>query len=98
HRVLPSFPTRRSSDLRTGDDRRGRPAGQHRLPARLPGRVRRGGVHRRDFLFTTVTTAVFLTLLASVAGMILACANSLAHDVFASDRKSTRLNSSHVKL
>jgi Na+(H+)/acetate symporter ActP len=35
------------------------------------------------FLFTTVTTAIFLTLLASVAGMILACANSLAHDVFA---------------
>ncbi|MEU5363444.1 cation acetate symporter [Streptomyces sp. NPDC005925] len=35
------------------------------------------------FLFTTVTTAVFLTVLASVAGMILACANSLAHDVFA---------------
>ncbi|OIJ62989.1 cation acetate symporter [Streptomyces mangrovisoli] len=34
------------------------------------------------FLFTTVTTAIFLTLLASVAGMILACANSLAHDVF----------------
>ncbi|MET8584740.1 cation acetate symporter [Streptomyces collinus] len=36
------------------------------------------------FLFTLVTTAIFLTLLASVAGMILACANSLAHDVFAS--------------
>ncbi|MFF7974127.1 cation acetate symporter [Streptomyces sp. NPDC007905] len=35
------------------------------------------------FLFTMVTTAIFLTLLASVAGMILACANSLAHDVFA---------------
>ncbi|WP_225838045.1 cation acetate symporter [Streptomyces sp. NK08204] len=35
------------------------------------------------FLFTLVTTALFLTLLASVAGMILACANSLAHDVFA---------------
>ncbi|MFB9399417.1 sodium/solute symporter [Streptomyces echinatus] len=35
------------------------------------------------FLFTMVTTAVFLTLLASVAGMILACANSLAHDVLA---------------
>ncbi|MEU1053339.1 cation acetate symporter [Streptomyces sp. NPDC005876] len=34
-------------------------------------------------LFTTVGTAMFLTLLASVAGMILACANSLAHDVFA---------------
>lgn len=36
-----------------------------------------------SLLFTTVTTAVFLTLLASVAGMILACANSLAHDVLA---------------
>ncbi|MEU6089197.1 cation acetate symporter [Streptomyces sp. NPDC047085] len=35
------------------------------------------------FLFTLVTTAIFLTMLASVAGMILACANSLAHDVFA---------------
>lgn len=35
------------------------------------------------FLFTTVSAALFLTLLASVAGMILACANSLAHDVFA---------------
>ncbi|MFI2434780.1 cation acetate symporter [Streptomyces sp. NPDC018693] len=34
-------------------------------------------------LFTTVTTALFLTVLASVAGMILACANSLAHDIFA---------------
>ncbi|MFJ3224870.1 cation acetate symporter [Streptomyces sp. NPDC086783] len=38
-------------------------------------------------LFTTVTTAIFLTLLASVAGMILACANSLAHDVFGSRDK-----------
>lgn len=34
-------------------------------------------------VLTTVTTAIFLTLLASVAGMTLACANSLAHDVFA---------------
>ncbi|MFD2691350.1 cation acetate symporter [Streptomyces phyllanthi] len=39
-------------------------------------------------IFTTVTTALFLTLLASVAGMILACANSLAHDVFATRAKS----------
>ncbi|MFD3930973.1 cation acetate symporter [Streptomyces sp. NPDC058614] len=37
-------------------------------------------------VFTTVTTAIFLTLLASVAGMILACANSLAHDLFAHAR------------
>jgi Na+(H+)/acetate symporter ActP len=40
-------------------------------------------------LFTTVTTALFLTLLASVAGMILACANSLAHDVFAARARTT---------
>ncbi|MCX5008510.1 cation acetate symporter [Streptomyces sp. NBC_00638] len=41
------------------------------------------------FLFTMVTTALFLTLLASVASMILACANTLAHDVFGSRRKVT---------
>jgi SSS family solute:Na+ symporter/cation/acetate symporter len=40
-----------------------------------------------SLLFSTVTTAIFLTLLASVAGMTLACANSLAHDVAASRRK-----------
>ncbi|MEU6391285.1 cation acetate symporter [Streptomyces sp. NPDC046939] len=40
-------------------------------------------------LFTTVTTALFLTLLASVAGMILACANSLAHDVLAYGRRQS---------
>ncbi|MFE4215122.1 cation acetate symporter [Streptomyces sp. NPDC056844] len=39
---------------------------------------------------TTMTTAIFLTLLASVAGMILACANSLAHDLFAHGRRSGR--------
>ncbi|MEU8934336.1 cation acetate symporter [Streptomyces sp. NPDC048409] len=33
-------------------------------------------------LFTTMTTAVLLTVLGSVAGLLLACANSLAHDVF----------------
>ncbi|MFI1168939.1 cation acetate symporter [Streptomyces sp. NPDC020801] len=41
------------------------------------------------FLFTMVTTALFLTLLASVAGMILACANTLAHDLFAGWSKET---------
>ncbi|MFF8481161.1 sodium/solute symporter [Streptomyces antibioticus] len=40
-------------------------------------------------LFTTVTTALFLTLLASVAGMILACANTLAHDLFTSGGQTT---------
>ncbi|MGW7516690.1 sodium/solute symporter [Streptomyces sp. NPDC054796] len=35
------------------------------------------------FVFALVATAVFLTLLSSVAGMILACGNSLAHDLYA---------------
>ncbi|WP_330456408.1 cation acetate symporter [Streptomyces sp. NBC_00820] len=37
-----------------------------------------------SLLFAAVTTAVFLTLLASVASMTLACANALAHDLTAS--------------
>ncbi|MEU9334968.1 cation acetate symporter [Streptomyces sp. NPDC048290] len=52
------------------------------------------------FLLTTVTTAVFLTVLASVAGMILACANSLAHDVFATRMRglSTRREMTFARL
>ncbi|OEV11291.1 cation acetate symporter [Streptomyces nanshensis] len=42
------------------------------------------------FVFTTVATAVFLTLLSSVAGMILACGNSLAHDLYANVLKRSR--------
>ncbi|MGW8888335.1 sodium/solute symporter [Streptomyces sp. NPDC055749] len=42
-----------------------------------------GGGGIGALIVTTMTTAIFLTLLASVAGMILACANSLAHDLFA---------------
>ncbi|MGP9020393.1 sodium/solute symporter [Streptomyces sp. BR1] len=34
-------------------------------------------------LFTAVATAIFLTLLASISGMTLACANTLAHDLIA---------------
>ncbi|MFD7136367.1 cation acetate symporter [Streptomyces sp. NPDC059894] len=43
----------------------------------------RGTTLVEALLLTGVTTALFLTLLASVAGMILACAGTLAHDVFA---------------
>ncbi|MEU6162026.1 cation acetate symporter [Streptomyces sp. NPDC047130] len=45
-----------------------------------------GGSYLAALLFTVVTTGVFLTLLASVAGMILACANSVAHDMVAARR------------
>ncbi|MFI8436690.1 cation acetate symporter [Streptomyces sp. NPDC079020] len=42
-----------------------------------------GGGGAGALIVTLMTTAIFLTLLASVAGMILACANSLAHDLIA---------------
>ncbi|MFB4423864.1 cation acetate symporter [Streptomyces sp. QL37] len=47
-----------------------------------------GGGRTGALVVTTMTTAIFLTLLASVAGMILACANSLAHDLFAHGRRN----------
>ncbi|MEV3988457.1 cation acetate symporter [Streptomyces sp. NPDC049837] len=45
-------------------------------------------------LFTAVATAVFLTLLASVAGITLACANTLAHDLIAHGLRRTALKAS----
>ncbi|MFJ6012711.1 cation acetate symporter [Streptomyces sp. NPDC092952] len=48
------------------------------------------GTRMGALIITTMTTAIFLTLLASVAGMILACANSLAHDLFAHGIRGTR--------
>ncbi|MFJ8584341.1 cation acetate symporter [Streptomyces sp. NPDC093595] len=45
-------------------------------------------------LFTVVATAVFLTLLASVAGITLACANTLAHDLIAHGLRRADLKNS----
>ncbi|MFF8289376.1 cation acetate symporter [Streptomyces sp. NPDC016309] len=45
-------------------------------------------------LFTAVATAVFLTLLASVAGITLACANTLAHDLVAHGLRTSELKAS----
>ncbi|MET9800863.1 cation acetate symporter [Streptomyces sp. NPDC006368] len=51
-------------------------------------------------LFTAVATAIFLTLLASVAGITLACANTLAHDLIAHGlrRKATLRQSTEMAL
>ncbi|MEU0395042.1 cation acetate symporter [Streptomyces sp. NPDC006208] len=43
-------------------------------------------------LFTAVATAIFLTLLASVAGITLACANTLAHDFIAHGLRRSNLS------
>ncbi|MFF2011594.1 cation acetate symporter [Streptomyces sp. NPDC058195] len=48
------------------------------------------GTRLGALIITTMTTAIFLTLLASVAGMILSCANSLAHDLFAHGLRGAR--------
>ncbi|MFE3941316.1 cation acetate symporter [Streptomyces sp. NPDC059118] len=48
------------------------------------------GTRMGALVITTMTTAIFLTLLASVAGMILSCANSLAHDLFAHGLRGVR--------
>ncbi|MHC0429062.1 sodium/solute symporter [Streptomyces sp. O3] len=45
--------------------------------------VLEGSSMAATLLFTAVATAVFLTLLSSVSGMILACSSSLAHDFYA---------------
>ncbi|MFF9349543.1 cation acetate symporter [Streptomyces sp. NPDC014734] len=55
----------------------------------VTGAVASGG-RAGALVVTTMTTAIFLTLLASVAGMILACANSLAHDLFAHGLRGMR--------
>ena len=53
---------RRHGADRAPGDRRGRPAGQHRLPAGLAGRSSARDVSGAEtLLFTTVTTAIFLT-------------------------------------
>src|SRR5205807_10614710 len=67
HRVLHSFPTRRSSDL-------GEPVGDHPQPAEPPGLRARGGRRERRHLRLGRGRA---------AGRL-------------RDRKSTRLNSSHL--
>src|SRR5690606_41370840 len=92
HRVLHSFPTRRSSDLH----------GPIRLPTpRAPGAQRpatrdaahaarrRGGPQVRD---DEVVRIPHTTIRRTIAANLTASLHTAA------DRKSTRLNSSHVKI
>src|SRR5690606_41045341 len=85
HRALPSFPTRRSSDLGGAAGGRGR-----RLAAGSPAR----GGHRRP------RTAVPASGRGGPPDMIVYVARRLVYGalILLGDRKSTRLNSSHVKI
>ncbi|MEU4492101.1 cation acetate symporter [Streptomyces sp. NBC_00210] len=49
-------------------------------------------------LFTAMTTAIFLTLLASVAGITLACANTLAHDLITHGLRRRRTSHDRIEM
>src|SRR5207249_8342512 len=82
HRDLPPFPTRRSSDLRVQPRVLGR--AQHRHQAGVHALVgEREGLGHREAVGQLHDTEVMAVPAAGVAGQ---------------DRKSTRLNSSHVSI
>src|SRR5690606_41947389 len=89
-RDLPSFPTRRSSDLAVPEER-----AQHQVPdrtdlgQRVPDLLQSGEIDR--------DAAGVAPDLGGDLGGALAVAPGHDH-LLAPDRKSTRLNSSHVKI
>src|SRR5690606_39759783 len=90
-RALPSFPTRRSSDLRHLHN--GTLTGGIRRPVRKPDKSQCAG-----HIYNT-TTAVFLHVRHyGTATKPRAVDIHIHHLVEVLDRKSTRLNSSHVKI
>src|SRR5699024_12876881 len=84
HRDLRSFPTRRSSDLFRLGNRLG--------PSAIRAAKGRAGVYPLVVGVTAVATLGLLGLQASSAGL------TAQRDVAHADRKSTRLNSSHVSI
>src|SRR5690606_41971569 len=91
HRALHSFPTRRSSDLAVIDNRVGYIGSQNLAAAGfVPGHPNRELVARVRGPAVAHLEAVFASDWYMETGQRL--------DVLAEDRKSTRLNSSHVKI
>src|SRR5690606_41615103 len=94
-RHLHSFPTRRSSDLPVLD---GQVAGTgQRGPRRaFPSALRASPARRRLMATPVLTLASIDPVMRSAAASALLC--DLPGAVVVQDRKSTRLNSSHVKI
>src|SRR5690606_42133042 len=90
HQVLPSFPTRRSSDL-PGAGGRGDASHEHRR--RRPAQVAREAMHREAMAQALGREALVEDgELHRVEGRVAQAGKD------GGDRKSTRLNSSHVKI
>src|SRR5207249_7185269 len=84
-RNLPSFPTRRSSDLQKIQGR--------------PFTVVGDGTQTRDFVFVTdVARAFLLAAESAVSGQVFNVGAGNPQRINRLDRKSTRLNSSHVSI
>src|SRR5690606_40034711 len=88
-RALPAFPTRRSSDLAQ------EPSLEHLVGARADARDERAGVERRllHLVVVVLRVAVQLELAHLDEGEV-----AVGPNLGEVDRKSTRLNSSHVKI
>src|SRR5690606_41632139 len=96
HRVLPSFPTRRSSDLETGA---GGSAPKHVDQFITENHLRWDSLG--EFLALAVSLEHFSEVNNNPKAKVLAEALDNATELLLEnkkDRKSTRLNSSHVKI
>src|SRR5690606_39724129 len=91
HRDLPSFPTRRSSDLKKAHPTQKPEALLHRV---LLAATRPGDVVLDPFFGTGTTGAAAKRLGRHYIGI----ERDEGYARVAEDRKSTRLNSSHVKI
>src|SRR5690606_41230846 len=92
--VLLSFPTRRSSDLFTGDVPRRPPKPRRETAAYRWSRL----IQRRPWASALVGTAALVLLALPVFSLRLGTSDESNYPDDTSDRKSTRLNSSHVKI
>src|SRR5690606_41596328 len=90
-----AFPTRRSSDLCDARTRRLRGLGAGAVPHTTHGRDDRGTV---GILLNLCAQALHVHVDQPGVGLVLVAPHFLEQHFTSEDRKSTRLNSSHVKI
>src|SRR5690606_39597714 len=98
HRALHSFPTRRSSDLSSARERSVLQRFQCRLQLRFSHSISMDmNIGYRGCTVNAEPQRLDVSRLAAQPGVTSTCANT-AMQIGSKDRKSTRLNSSHVKI